>query len=127
MTADNKALFFRRWSLLIGWADICVVILLGILVLHVAAQTTKRYSDRPIIDDRAEQDGRKLSRMEGQMVDMQQQFQEHVSQMATLNVEGRLSRLETIQDINQKLLIGISIAIALLLIEAAQRRLAKGK
>jgi hypothetical protein len=129
MTAERKALFVRRIAVLAGCADLVILLILGGLTIQVAAQTS-RYSDRPVNDeDHAieEADGRKISRLQGDVQNLQRQVDGHVASEAAINAESRISKLEAIQDVNQKLLIGIALAVGALLAETAYRRLSRGK
>jgi len=123
MTAERKAIFYRRWNKFIGWSDILTVILLAMLAMHALAQSGATQAQTETM----EKNTRAVSKLEAEVSDLQVQLVAHNAQMLAMNVEGRLARLEAAQEINKELLIGISIALALMLIETAQRRLSKGK
>lgn len=128
MTADKQLSMYRKFSLAVGWADVLIVVVLIAFSSRLLAQSSQRQTQEDRRYDVQPRDsvnvGERVSRMEVEIDDLQQkQLEESRASMAA-NVEGRLSRLEATQDINNKLLITIACAISLLLLEAGQRRFA---
>lgn len=129
MTSERKTILWRRFARFIGWTDVFVVVLLAVLGVKVAAQVKRRivYNYDPTtqmtltLDDHTN----RISKIEGQVEDLKQRSRDDSKVNAASNMEGRISRLEATQDINKQLLIGISVAVGLMLIETAQRRLSK--
>lgn len=125
--------FTRRFNKFIGWTDIFVIILLSLLALklitvRVQAQTIKRrivynYDPTSQMVEELNSQGQRISKLEGRVEDISQGKRDDKKIDANSNFEGRLAKLEASQDIMKQLLIAILIAVILMLIETAQRRL----
>ena len=114
-------------SKIIALLEIGCIFLLLSLSIYVTAQTHTTTMTVKTSGQQDFQDARDLSRLDTEVADLREQLSQHSAQMSAMNVEGRLSRLETTQDINQRLLLAIAGSLGLLLLEAAQRRFGKNR
>ena len=108
----------------IGWADITTVAALIILTGMLMAEPQKKivYNYPVASESELENNTSRIARLEGRVDELKDDEARLADPVAT---ENRITRLESALDTIKSLLIGISTAVGLMLLESAHRLLVK--
>jgi hypothetical protein len=112
----------KFWNF-IGWADVTTVAALVVLTGMLMAEPRKIVTDYPVASEQQAQDNTsRIARLEGRVDELKDDQARLTDPVVT---ENRITRLESALDTIKSLLIGISTAVGLMLLESAHRLLVK--